>query len=252
MRDSTHSAGRPRGRQAAFTLIELLVVIAIIAILASMLLPALARAKESAKRIQCVNHLRQLGLALTLYADENEGLFPVRGRVRWITALYDGYGDIKLLRCPSDTSPGHTFGWNNSPGEFLTAQAEAGNPVAGVNPDMAPRSYIINGFNDYFKGLTQSNGMPEQAISEPSETVVFGEKEGDPPENGHFWMDSYAMDDLIQVNQSRHMAGKGRAGGSNYAFADGSARYMRFGTTFSPINLWAVNPLTRQIGITMD
>jgi prepilin-type processing-associated H-X9-DG protein/prepilin-type N-terminal cleavage/methylation domain-containing protein len=73
------SVQQPDKKKKAFTLVELLVVTAIIAILTGILLPSLARSKDSAKRIKCVNHLRQIGLASQMYWNDNDGkCFPFR------------------------------------------------------------------------------------------------------------------------------------------------------------------------------
>ncbi|HEV8492682.1 MAG TPA: type II secretion system protein, partial [Candidatus Angelobacter sp.] len=68
---------RVKGRKRAFTLLELLTVTAIIGILAALLLPALTQAKARARRIQCVNHLRQIGVAFQSFAHDHDGLFPM-------------------------------------------------------------------------------------------------------------------------------------------------------------------------------
>ena len=232
--------------QGAFTLIELLVVIAIIAILAGLLLPALSRAKEAGRRISCVNNIRQLALSCTMYVDDHNGKFPARTvgqpvsgqpNPRWPGALRDGYKDLRILRCPSDLPKKST---------------DAKDPTTGGGPDpadTAPRSCIINGWNDYFKqemgdqfsmSTIVDKAINESAITQTSETIIFGEKEHN---SAHYYMDFLEGkgNDVTEVEQSRHSttSASSGGGGSNYAFADGSARYLKFGKSFKPINFWA-------------
>jgi prepilin-type N-terminal cleavage/methylation domain-containing protein len=242
----------PANSKAGFTLIELLVVIAIIGILAAMLMPALGRAKETARKIYCLNNLRQLGIALRIYIDESQNTYPPRSEAsRWPTLLYNNYSkNLKVLLCPTD---------------IMVSTPPATLAYTTTAADSAPRSYILNGWNDYFAdkyGTTDwrtiqvnmanfGSGVKEHAVIHPSDTVVLGEKHHD---DGDFFMDTLepgtggvGNDFTGVLEQSRHdsRGEKTRTGGSNYVMADCSARFIKFPQAVDPLNLWALSDTNR-------
>jgi hypothetical protein len=178
-------------------------------------------------------------MAALMYSLEEDGFFPPRSSTnRWPQRLFKYYGNRATLLCPSDVPNPPTFG--------------AGGPASSA--DWAPRSYLFNGFYDYYAQVVPQSvslpafaslyGVSEPAIPYPAQTILFGEKKSS---SGHFWMDLSTGDDYSELEQAQH--GTRRAGpsggGSNHAMADGSVRMIPFGQGLAPTNLWAVTDAWR-------
>ena len=207
-----------------FTLIELLVVIAIIAILAAILFPVFARAREKARQTSCLNNIKQITLATLMYAQDNGEMYPQGGAwspdgdmIHWYAAIEPYLRNEQILICPSSGDPTpntwnygfvrQTTGYNGSIGSFTlpdgTTIPGRSAPVAMADVRYPSETVLVSDAHNFYTelGFWNRNDSPWDEVG-----------------GAYYWVDG------------RHN------GGANLGMMDGSAKWFPSTSPFGPDN----------------
>ena len=207
MNTTRHSSSAATICHRAFTLLEVLVTIAIIAALAALLLPVLGRMRERGEQTSGLSNMRQIGAAFHLYAGEHEMELPTPTermtiKDRWPKLLANYLQDVKVYAAPGIQD------------NFIVRKTD---PLSNTGNNT---NYIMNGFNDLVSFESSDVQIRIVSIESPSTTLLLGMQK---PGSHHYFMD-YA--EPPHGNQKDLLELKAYRDGSNYLFADGSARFI--------------------------
>jgi len=204
-------------KKSGFTLIELLVVIAIIAILAAILFPVFAKAREKARQASCLSNEKQIGLALMMYSQDNDELLPNRknegGHMNWKTYINPYVGSTQVWVCPSNP-----FTQPDDDGSLFPSNYAANTDAGSGNP-------LVQPFIDCnaWAGWACPNSASQADLKQPSQTIGVVEFEGRYSDYrvtaAPFWGNTWAGPG------SQMFAG--HTGRSNFLFLDGHVKSMK-------------------------
>jgi prepilin-type N-terminal cleavage/methylation domain-containing protein/prepilin-type processing-associated H-X9-DG protein len=213
--------------RCGFTLIELLVVIAIIAILAALLLPTLGKAKEKGKQAYCYNNLKQMGLAMIIYADENGGKVPRGNQPYWwqvfipslggTKAARDEYGRVRVYTCPSYPDKRQVMCYVVNAWQFASVTDTTGTEIIGlqsVSRIQRPAATI------YFTDNESASWRP---IFTATNVIIGSEDLNDVWSPNHLPYGATGR----TLSGERRVAAKRHGEGANLMFFDGHAGWQK-------------------------